>query len=72
MSEFEALCANDGELAKLRTSIRDFLATDRAAFGWEPAVGSYRLVSRRDHHRLLDDRYTVDDVGLHSIDELTL
>jgi glutathionyl-hydroquinone reductase len=43
VSEFEALCANDGELAKLRTSIRDFLATDRAAFGWEPAVGSYRL-----------------------------
>ena len=29
-------------------------------------------VSRRDHHRLLDDRYTVDDVGLHSVDELTL
>ena len=38
MSEFEALCANDGELAKLRTSIRDFLTADRAAFGWEPAV----------------------------------
>lgn len=38
MSEFEALCANDGELAKLRTSIRDFLSADRAAYGWEPAV----------------------------------
>ena len=38
MSEFEALCADDGELAALRASIRDFLATDRAAHGWEPAV----------------------------------
>jgi alkylation response protein AidB-like acyl-CoA dehydrogenase len=38
LSEFEALCANDGELAALRASIRDFLTADRAAFGWEPAV----------------------------------
>ncbi len=38
MSEFEALCADDGELAGLRTSIRDFLTADRAEFGWEPAV----------------------------------
>ena len=30
MTEFEALCANDGELATLRASIRDFLAADRA------------------------------------------
>lgn len=38
VSEFEALCANDGDLATLRTSIRDFLTADRAAHGWEPAV----------------------------------
>jgi acyl-CoA dehydrogenase len=38
VSEFEALCADDGELAALRASIRDFLAADRAAHGWEPAV----------------------------------
>lgn len=41
LSEFEALCANDGELAKLRMSIRDFLTADRASFGWEPAVDSW-------------------------------
>ncbi len=38
MSEFDALCANDGELATLRTSIRHFLTADRAAHGWQPAV----------------------------------
>jgi acyl-CoA dehydrogenase len=32
------LCADDGELASLRASIRDFLAADRAAHGWKPAV----------------------------------
>ena len=41
MSEFDALCANDGELAELRASIRDFLTADRAAHGWEPAVDSW-------------------------------
>ncbi|GFG53143.1 acyl-CoA dehydrogenase [Mycolicibacterium agri] len=41
MSEFDALCANDGELAELRTSIREFLDTDRAAHGWTPAVDSW-------------------------------
>ena len=41
VSEFEALCANDGELAELRASIRDFLTADRAAYGWEPAVDSW-------------------------------
>ena len=41
MSEFEALCANEGELAKLRASVRDFLRADRAEFGWEPAVDSW-------------------------------
>jgi alkylation response protein AidB-like acyl-CoA dehydrogenase len=41
VSEFDALCANDGELAELRASIRDFLTVDRAAHGWEPAVDSW-------------------------------
>jgi alkylation response protein AidB-like acyl-CoA dehydrogenase len=41
VSDFEALCANEPELAKLRTSIREFLAADRAEFGWEPAVDSW-------------------------------
>ncbi len=41
MTEFEALCADDGELATLRASVRDFLAADRAAHGWEPAVDSW-------------------------------
>jgi alkylation response protein AidB-like acyl-CoA dehydrogenase len=38
VSEFDALCANDGDLADLRTKIRDFLTADRATYGWEPAV----------------------------------
>jgi len=41
VSEFEALCADDGELAELRVSIRDFLSADRAEYGWEPAVDSW-------------------------------
>ena len=41
MSEFDALCANDAELAKLRTSVREFVAADRAEFGWQPAVDSW-------------------------------
>jgi acyl-CoA dehydrogenase len=41
VSEFDALCANDGELAKLRASIRDFVTADRATHGWEPAVDSW-------------------------------
>src|SRR6478609_8795892 len=41
VSEFEALCANDGELGELRASIRDFVTADRAAYGWEPAVDSW-------------------------------
>ena len=40
-SGFEALCANDPELATLRTSIRDFVAADRAEFGWQPAVDAW-------------------------------
>jgi alkylation response protein AidB-like acyl-CoA dehydrogenase len=38
---FEALCANEPELAKLRASLRDFLAADRAEFGWQPAVDAW-------------------------------
>jgi acyl-CoA dehydrogenase len=38
VSEFDALCANDAELAQLRTSIREFLAADRTEFGWQPAI----------------------------------
>lgn len=38
MGEFEALCADDGDLATLRTSIREFLAADRTRFGWRPEV----------------------------------
>jgi alkylation response protein AidB-like acyl-CoA dehydrogenase len=38
VTEFEALCADDGELATLRASIREFLVADRDAHGWEPAV----------------------------------
>ncbi len=41
MTEFQALCAVDGELAGLRTSVRDFLTADRAAYGWTPAVDSW-------------------------------
>lgn len=38
MSEFDALCANDPDLAVLRSGIRDFLTADRDQFGWQPAV----------------------------------
>lgn len=41
MSEFDALCANDGELADLRVSVREFVAGDRARFGWAPAIDSW-------------------------------
>ncbi len=41
VTEFEALCANDAELARLRSSVRDFLAGDRTQFGWEPTVDSW-------------------------------
>jgi acyl-CoA dehydrogenase len=40
-SEFEALCASEPELAKLRTAVREFIAADRAEFGWEPAVDAW-------------------------------
>ena len=41
MSSFDALSANEPDLAKLRASVRDFLRADRAEFGWEPAVDSW-------------------------------
>jgi acyl-CoA dehydrogenase len=40
-TEFDASCANDGELAGLRAGIRAFLRADRAEFGWEPQVDSW-------------------------------
>jgi acyl-CoA dehydrogenase len=41
VSSFDALSANEPELAKLRASVRDFLQADRAEFGWKPAVDSW-------------------------------
>jgi acyl-CoA dehydrogenase len=38
VSEFDALCANDADLAGLRSAVRTFLAADREEFGWTPAV----------------------------------
>jgi acyl-CoA dehydrogenase len=40
-SGFEALCANDPELATLRASVREFVAADRAQFHWQPAVDAW-------------------------------
>lgn len=38
---FAALCANEPELAGLRGSLREFLAADRAEFGWTPSVDAW-------------------------------
>lgn len=38
VSEFEALRADDADLAGLRSAVRAFLAADRETFGWTPAV----------------------------------
>jgi alkylation response protein AidB-like acyl-CoA dehydrogenase len=38
VTEFDALRANDAELAELRSAIRSFLAADRDRYGWQPAV----------------------------------
>ncbi len=38
VSEFDALRANDADLAGLRSAVRAFLADDQASFGWTPAV----------------------------------
>ena len=39
--DFAALCGNEPELANLRASIREFLASDRAEFGWRPTVDAW-------------------------------
>jgi acyl-CoA dehydrogenase len=39
--DFAALCANEPELAALRASVRAFLSTDRAEFGWQPSVDAW-------------------------------
>ena len=41
MRQYDALRANEPELAKLRASVRQFLDTDRTEYGWEPAVDSW-------------------------------
>lgn len=38
MDDFDALRADDGDLAKLRDDLRRFLAEDAAQFGWQPGV----------------------------------
>jgi alkylation response protein AidB-like acyl-CoA dehydrogenase len=38
VTEFDALRADDAELAELRSAIRRFLAADRDRYGWQPAV----------------------------------
>lgn len=38
---FAEHCANDPELAELRTSLREFLVADRGAFGWAPTVDAW-------------------------------
>lgn len=40
-SQFAALCANDGELATLRSAIREFLRFDRESHGWCPEVDAW-------------------------------
>jgi len=41
VSQFDALRANEPELAELRASVREFLDRDRAEYGWEPDVDSW-------------------------------
>ncbi|WP_428338952.1 acyl-CoA dehydrogenase family protein [Mycobacterium sp.] len=41
MNDFETLCANEPELSKFRSAIREFLVADRAEFGWHTAVDSW-------------------------------
>ena len=38
---YAALCVNEPELAALRARLREFLAADRAEFGWRPAVDAW-------------------------------
>ena len=39
--DFAALCANEPELATLRGALREFLAADRAEFGWQQSVDAW-------------------------------
>lgn len=41
IDDFAAMCADDPELAKLRASLREFLAADRADYGWRPRVDAW-------------------------------
>jgi acyl-CoA dehydrogenase len=41
VSSFETLSGRDPDLVKLRYAVRDFLRSDRAEFGWQPAVDSW-------------------------------
>jgi acyl-CoA dehydrogenase len=41
VSEFDALCANDGDLADLRLRVRQFVHDDRDRFGWQPEIDSW-------------------------------
>ena len=56
MTEFDALSADDPELAPIRSAIREFLAADRDGqeFGWEPAVDSW--LAQMGHRLLLPTR----------------
>ncbi len=38
---FASMCADEPEVAALRGSLREFLAADRAEFGWLPAVDAW-------------------------------
>ena len=38
---YAALCVNEPELAALRARLREFLAADRAEFGWRPSVDAW-------------------------------
>ena len=41
MQSYDALCANEAELAALRASVRAFLRSDRDEFGWRPGVDAW-------------------------------
>ena len=38
---YAAVCVNEPELAALRARLREFLAADRAEFGWRPSVDAW-------------------------------
>jgi acyl-CoA dehydrogenase len=41
MDEYEAMCADDAGLTKLRSAIREFLDADRRNYGWQPRVDAW-------------------------------